>query len=192
MKLRDTMELILLAALLLLPLAAWRWRAHPPSPGVWLSMIALGVACTGLGYILYFRLIANVGPTRAIAVTFLIPAFGMLFGVLFLGEAVTAAMLAGCAVILIGTALATGLLKPEAVRSRALRRPASTRGTDQDRWTRDPDALTAATRGSRRCGLRRPPPRDAPGTPIAARDGAGPHWPAPPPGGARGTPGCAA
>ena len=66
--------------------------------------------CTGVGYILYFRLLANVGATRAIAVTFLIPAFGTPFGVSILGELVTAGMLAGCVVILVGTALATGLL----------------------------------------------------------------------------------
>jgi drug/metabolite transporter (DMT)-like permease len=68
--------------------------------------------CTGLAYVLYFRLIAHAGPANAIAVTYLIPAFAVLWGGLFLGERPTAAMLAGCAVILIGTALATGLLRP--------------------------------------------------------------------------------
>jgi drug/metabolite transporter (DMT)-like permease len=61
--------------------------------------------------VLYFRLIANVGPARAIAVTFLIPVFGMLWGTIFLGEVVTGNMIAGCAVILLGTGLATGVLK---------------------------------------------------------------------------------
>ena len=98
------------AALVMLPLAAWWWPSHPPSLTAWLAVITLGVACSGLGYILYFRLIANVGATRAIAVTFLIPVFGMLFGVSLLGETVTAGMLAGAVVILVGTALATGLL----------------------------------------------------------------------------------
>ena len=98
------------AALLMLPLAAWWWPPYPPSLTAWLAVIALGVVCSGLGYILYFRLIANIGPTRAIAVTFLIPVFGMLFGVSLLGEAVTAGMLACAVVILVGTALATGLL----------------------------------------------------------------------------------
>lgn len=60
---------------------------------------------------LYFRLIARVGPARAITVTYLVPAFAMLWAGLFLGEAVTSAMLAACAVILLGTSLATGLLK---------------------------------------------------------------------------------
>ncbi|MEO7761426.1 MAG: DMT family transporter [Casimicrobiaceae bacterium] len=98
------------AAVIVLPLALVWWPDQVPSAGAWGAAIALGVACTGLAYLLYFRLIANIGPTRAIAVTFLIPAFGMLWGGLFLGEPVTFAMLAGCAVILLGTALATGVL----------------------------------------------------------------------------------
>ncbi len=98
------------AALMLLPLAVMLWPQHNPSVGAWAAAIVLGIASTGLAYILYFRLISNVGPTRAIAVTFLVPAFGMLWGALFLGETVTVNMLAGCAVILLGTALATGVV----------------------------------------------------------------------------------
>jgi drug/metabolite transporter (DMT)-like permease len=63
------------------------------------------VLCTGIAYLLYFRLIADVGPTRALTVTFLIPVFGMLWGALFLGEAITPVMAAGCALVLAGTAL---------------------------------------------------------------------------------------
>ena len=94
----------------MLPLAAWCWPSQLPSLKAWLAVITLGLVCTGLGYILYFRLIANIGATRAIAVTFLIPVFGMLFGVALLGENVTGGMFAGGVVILVGTALAIGLL----------------------------------------------------------------------------------
>jgi drug/metabolite transporter (DMT)-like permease len=73
----------------------------------------LTFACTGLAYLMYFRLIANAGPANAISVTFLIPGFAVLWGALFLGEALTPAMLLGCAVILLGTALATGLVGPK-------------------------------------------------------------------------------
>jgi len=100
------------AAFLLLPFAIASWPAAPIGAVDWASGIALGVLCTGLAYILYFRLIARVGPASAMTVTFLIPAFAMLWGALILGEAVTGAMLAGCAVILAGTALATGLVRP--------------------------------------------------------------------------------
>lgn len=100
------------AALLLAPFALATWPALAPAPRDWAAAIALGVLCTGIAYILYFRLIARVGPAMAVTVTFLIPAFAMLWGGLFLGEQLTAAMLSGCAVILAGTALATGMLRP--------------------------------------------------------------------------------
>lgn len=98
------------AALLLLPFAVVFWPDHAPGVLDWISVIALGVFCTGLAYLLYFRLIARVGPAKTMTVAFLIPAFAMIWGALFLGEEVTPTMLAGCAVILAGTALATGLL----------------------------------------------------------------------------------
>lgn len=99
------------AALLLFPFAVLAWPASSPAPRDWAAAIALGVLCTGIAYILYFRLIARVGPATAMTVTFLIPAFAMLWGGLFLGEQVTATMIAGCAVILAGTSLAIGLLR---------------------------------------------------------------------------------
>ena len=99
------------AAVLLLPFAVAAWPSGRPRVVDWGSAIALGVLCTGLAYILYFRLIARVGPATAMTVTFLIPAFAMLWGGLILGESVTGTMLAGCAVILAGTALATGVVR---------------------------------------------------------------------------------
>jgi drug/metabolite transporter (DMT)-like permease len=101
-----------LSAALVLALPAWRsWpSAHPPLPP-WLAVLALALFCTGIAYVLYFRLIARVGPARAIAVTYLVPAFAMLWAGLFLGEAVTPGMLAWCALILLGTSLATDMLR---------------------------------------------------------------------------------
>ncbi len=98
------------AAVLLLPFTIFNWPEVAPGALDWLAVIALGVFCTGLAYALYFRLISRIGPTKTMAVTFLIPAFAMLWGGLFLAEEVTALMLAGCAVILAGTALATQLI----------------------------------------------------------------------------------
>jgi len=69
------------------------------------NMLALALLCSAVAYLLYFRLIADVGPTRALTVTFLMPLFGMLWGALFLGEAITAPMLAGCALVFGGVAL---------------------------------------------------------------------------------------
>lgn len=89
------------------PALLW-WPATPPSATAWGAAAVLALACTGLAYLLYFRLIAHVGPAQAIAVTYLIPAFAMAWGALFLGEQITPALLLGCAVVLVGTALATG------------------------------------------------------------------------------------
>jgi drug/metabolite transporter (DMT)-like permease len=101
----------LAAAAVLLPLALWLWPAVLPGASAWGAAVALALLCTGAAYILYFRLIAHAGAANAMSVTFLIPAFAAAWGWLLLGEAPTAAMLVGCAVILIGTALATGLVK---------------------------------------------------------------------------------
>jgi len=97
------------AALVLLVPAAATWPATPPPPLAWASAIALGIACTGFAFVLYFRLLTRIGAVRASAVTFLIPVFGTAWGALLLGERPSVQMLAGGAVILAGTALALGL-----------------------------------------------------------------------------------
>ncbi|MDM4765070.1 DMT family transporter [Pelomonas sp. SE-A7] len=102
------------ATVWLLPFALWFWPATTPEPRAWVSVVGLALLCSGLAYILYFRLLQRVGPTNALAVTFLIPVFALLWGGLFLGESLTLHMLAGCAIVLLGTALAVGLIKAPA------------------------------------------------------------------------------
>lgn len=97
--------------------ALWLWPAQVPGTRAWLALIALGVACTGLAYILFFRLIEHAGPARALTVTFLVPVFAVFYGAVFLGESITQWMLICAAVIVCGVALSTGLVK--------LRRPAT-------------------------------------------------------------------
>lgn len=104
------------ATLALAPLAMPAWPVLPVSASAWFSVIALGVACTGIAYVLYFRLIARIGPGRATAVTFLIPVFALLWGGLWLDEELTPRMALGGLVILTGTALATGWGKPARAR----------------------------------------------------------------------------
>jgi drug/metabolite transporter (DMT)-like permease len=107
------------AALVLALPALWFWpSAHPPLVP-WLAVGALALLCTGVAYVLYFRLIARIGPAKAITVTFLVPAFAMLWAGLFLGEAVTTAMLSSCVLILLGTGLAAGVLRLPAWPQRA-------------------------------------------------------------------------
>lgn len=100
----------LFAALALAAPAALTWPATPPGLQAWAMLAALSALCTGLAYILYFRLIAHAGPAFAMTVTYLVPAFAVAWGAMFLGERLTVPMVLGCAVILAGTALATGLL----------------------------------------------------------------------------------
>lgn len=98
------------AAIVLAAPALWMRPATVPSASAWIELAMLALLCTGVAYILYFRLIANAGPTNASAVTFLIPAFAALLGWVFFDEAITASMLIGAGVILIGTALAMGIV----------------------------------------------------------------------------------
>ena len=97
----------LLAGAFLLPVAATQPVPGPITVGIVANMLGLSVVCSAIAYLLYYRLLADVGPTRALTVTFLIPAFGMLWGVLFLHESITTPMLAGCALIVAGTLLVT-------------------------------------------------------------------------------------
>jgi drug/metabolite transporter (DMT)-like permease len=106
------------AAVAMLPLSLLSWPEQAPAPGAWLSALALGAFCTALAYVLYFRLLGNVGSSRAVTVTFLIPMFGILWGSLFLGERITPSLLGGCAIVLLGTALATGVIGPRAASAR--------------------------------------------------------------------------
>jgi drug/metabolite transporter (DMT)-like permease len=82
-----------------------------PSPTAWGALLVVGVLCTGVAYILYFRLIENAGPSKALTVTFLIPVFAIGYGVVLLNEHITAWMLMCGAIILIGTGLSSGLLR---------------------------------------------------------------------------------
>jgi len=88
------------------------WPAQMPGPRAWAAVVAIAVLCTGIAYILYFRLIARAGPSRALAVTFLAPVFAVFYGAVFLGEAVTPWMLGCGAVIVCGTMLSTSLVGP--------------------------------------------------------------------------------
>jgi drug/metabolite transporter (DMT)-like permease len=88
----------------------WLWPSHSPSVQAWVALMVVGVFCTGVAYVLFFRLIDKVGVTGTLTVTFLIPVFAILYGALFLGESVTAWMLLCGGITLIGTALSMGLL----------------------------------------------------------------------------------
>jgi len=98
------------SVVLVLPFALFLPVPMTPKPLDWAAVTALGVMCTGAAYLLYFKLIEDVGPMRALSVTFLIPVFGVLWGVLFLGDSVGWNMALGGALVVLGTALANGVL----------------------------------------------------------------------------------
>jgi drug/metabolite transporter (DMT)-like permease len=85
------------------------WPGDPVSIQAWAAIIVMGTASTGVAYVLYFRLIVNVGPAKAITVTYLIPVFAVIWGTIFIDEKLTTNMVIGGAIILAGTALATGM-----------------------------------------------------------------------------------
>lgn len=96
-------------AVILLPLAAATVPADsPPAPAA-VSVLGLALLSTALAYLLYFRLISNVGPTSTVTVTLLVPVFGLLFGVLLLGEPFGPGTLAALAIILSSVVLVTGI-----------------------------------------------------------------------------------
>jgi drug/metabolite transporter (DMT)-like permease len=101
-----------IGASLVLAIPCWlTWPSQNPGLHAWASMLFLGVMCTGVAYILYFRIINEAGPTIALAVTFLIPVFATFYGVIFLDEVVTQWMLMCALITVLGTALSTGMLK---------------------------------------------------------------------------------
>jgi len=106
------------AALVYLPPALLTMPAALPAPEVLLALAGLGLLCTAAAFVLFFELIGEVGPTRAVVFTYVNPAVAVAAGVLLLGEPLTATVLAAFVLILLGSVLAT--------RQRRLR---------QDRWT---------------------------------------------------------
>lgn len=97
------------AAITLAPLSLFFWPNEMPSSDSWWQVVALGVLCTALAYILYFRLIANIGSAKAITVAYLVPVFGVLWGIIFLAERLNLGMWIGASLILLGVALTSGL-----------------------------------------------------------------------------------
>jgi len=97
------------AGLALLPLVPFAPPTGSITPLVTANVLALALVCSSIAYVLYYRLIADIGPTRALTMAFLMPVFGMLWGALFLSETITLPMIAGCALVIGG---ATVVLRP--------------------------------------------------------------------------------
>ncbi len=96
---------LLCGSVLLAPLAAYSWPAHPIAARSWGSAVLLGVACTGVAFVLYYRLIGRIGAARASTVTYLIPLFAVIWAWLILDEPLTLTMGLSGALILAGVAI---------------------------------------------------------------------------------------
>lgn len=97
------------ATAILLPLSVVGLPGEVPSSAVALCVLGLALLSTAVAYLIYFRLIENVGPTSTVAVTLLVPVFGLLFGVLLLDEPFGPGTLAGLGIILSSVVLITGI-----------------------------------------------------------------------------------
>lgn len=100
-----------MASVMLAPFALATLPEAMPSMNAWLNAIALSIGGTGIAYILYFKLIADIGPSKAITVAYLVPLFGIVWGILFLHEHLTSQTILGGVLVLLGVALTTGVIK---------------------------------------------------------------------------------
>ena len=100
-----------LATLMIAPFGLAQLPAETPPVGAVAAVVVLGAVGTGFAYVIYFNLIASAGASRAILITYLVPAFALVYGAVFLSEQVTATAIAGLALILGGTTVATGLAR---------------------------------------------------------------------------------
>ena len=99
---------LVIATVVYAPFAALRWPSSMPSAHVVESVFALAVVCTALAFLVFFALIAEVGPVRATVITYVNPAVAAVLGVTILSERLSAGMLVGFALILVGCVFATG------------------------------------------------------------------------------------
>jgi len=93
------------SALLVLPFALWQWPSSPVSGTIWGAALMLGTLCTGMAFVLYYRLIARIGASRASTVTYLIPVFGIAWAWWLLDEPLTLTMAVAGSLILGSVAL---------------------------------------------------------------------------------------
>jgi len=99
------------ATLATLPAGLFQLPSHMTSWKVTASVVTRGIAGTGLGYILYYALIAGAGASRAILITYLVPTFAVVYGAVLLSEPVTAAAVGGLVLVLAGVGLGTGAVR---------------------------------------------------------------------------------
>ncbi|TKJ88365.1 DMT family transporter [Paenibacillus sp. PK4536] len=106
----------LAAGIILIPLSVVTVPTATISLTVMIAVLGLAVLCTAIGYLLYFYLVEHVGPTKTVSVTFLVPLFGIFWGILLLNEHITLGTIVGLIVIFIGVILMNGVQKTKKIR----------------------------------------------------------------------------
>lgn len=96
-----------ISAVIYLPAGVGSWPTGDVSSEAWLSVVGLAVVCTALAFLIFFQLVAEVGPARATVITYVNPAVALVLGVIVLDESITVATVVGFALILAGCVLAT-------------------------------------------------------------------------------------
>jgi drug/metabolite transporter (DMT)-like permease len=124
---------LVLTAVVYAPLALRQLPARPPSSSVLVAVAVLAVLCTSVAFLLFFALIAEVGPVRATVITYFNPAVALLLGVLLLHEPFTVGTVVGFSLILTGSLLATRRASAPAAADAALSssRPSASEGPDR-------------------------------------------------------------
>jgi drug/metabolite transporter (DMT)-like permease len=112
---------VAVASIMLLPFGISGWPAEAPPTEATVAVIVLGLACSALAFLLFFQLIAEVGPGRATVITYINPVVALALGVAVLGEDVGAGAIVGLLLILAGSWLSTGGRLPPGRRFRAAR-----------------------------------------------------------------------
>ena len=93
---------------MLIPGAAWSWTAAQFTPMALLAVVIMGVVTSGIAYWMHIRILSHVSSVAAMSPTFMIPVFGVIWGHVFLGEALSTGIFAGGALVLLASALITG------------------------------------------------------------------------------------
>jgi drug/metabolite transporter (DMT)-like permease len=97
---------LILATLVYAPFAPALWPDHLPASAAW-SVLGLGVLCTAAAFLVFFALIAEIGPARATVITYVNPAVAVVLGALVLSEPVTLGMAVGFPLVIVGSVLGT-------------------------------------------------------------------------------------
>ena len=109
-----------ISAIVLLPMALYFPMPGTPDLKSWFAVGFLAIVCTGVAYMLYFHLIVNIGPSKAIYVGYLVPMFGLIWGALILDEIISGHMIAGGLTILFGIGLTSGAISLSRLRRKTV------------------------------------------------------------------------